>query len=295
MNKAIGCLVVAVSITACGPTSRGGGGGGGGGADIDAFASGGGGGGGGSGSGSGAPQSYLVHAHSDHVLYTIELTSKTLVTVGNFNTPNAPNSTSPDVITDLAVAPDGTIYVISKTELYTASAQDGHVTQVGSLSTCGTSGVALTTTSDGRLWMGDYMGAICQIDISVNPPVVRAPVMMQGGYALSGDMVGIGNGTVFGSAYKPNDSSTQNNNVLVTVDVTTGAVTQMGATGYPKLFGVAFQDNQVFGFTHDGTGRVVTIDTTTGHGTMFGTFTDPATSRGISFAGAGVNSQIVIQ
>ncbi len=276
-------VAIAVVLAACGPGSRGDGNG------VDANHGGDSGNGSGSGSGSGNPQSYQVYAHSDTVLYSIDLNAKTLVTVGNFNAPNS------DVITDLAVAPNGTIYVISNTTLYTASASDGHVTMVGSLSACGQRGVALTTTDDGRLWIGDYMGAICQIDISGASPVVKAPVTMQGGYALSGDMVGIGNGTVFGSAYKLNDSQTQNDNELVTVDVTTGAVTPLGATGYPKLFGVAFQENQVFGFTHDGTGRVVTIDTTTGKGTMFGTFMDPATSKGISFAGAGVNSLVVIQ
>ena len=50
----------------------------------------------------------------------------------------------------------------------------------------------------------------------------------------------------------------------------------------------------MFGFTHDGTGHVVTIDRTTGVGTLFATFTDPATNKGISFAGAGVNSLVVI-
>ena len=113
--------------------------------------------------------------------------------------------------------------------------------------------------------------------------------------ALAGDMVGVGDGTVFGTAYKPEHAATQNNNSLVKVDVTTGAVTMIGASGFPKLFGVSFANNQVFGFTHDGTGRVVTIDTTTGVGTMFGTFMDPMTSKGISFAGAGVNSLVVIE
>jgi hypothetical protein len=274
-------LALTILLAACGPSTRDGG------PDAHGMGS-------GSGSGSGN-NSYLVYAHSDTVLYTIDLGAKTLVKVGNFNAPPASGGTSPDVITDLAVAPNGTIYVISETALYTASSADGHVTKVGSLSTCGQKGVALTTTSDGRIWMGDYMGAICQIDISGAAPVVKAPVMMQGGLALSGDMVGIGNGTIFGSAYKLSDQSTQNDNLLVTVDVTTGAVTQVGATGYPKLFGVAFQQNQVFGFTHDGTGRVVTIDTMTGAGTMFGTFMDPATSKGISFAGAGVSSLVTIE
>src|SRR5689334_24184051 len=64
-----------------------------------------------------SPGSYLVYAHSNTVLYTIDLVSKNLVTVGNFNAPLVTVGTSmkPDVITDLAVAPDGTIYVISET------------------------------------------------------------------------------------------------------------------------------------------------------------------------------------
>ena len=243
--------------------------------DITAPDAGGGSGGGGdSGGGGGDPTSYLVYAHSNNVLYTIDLATKSLVTVGNFNTA--------DTITDLAVAPGGTIYVVSYSQLFTASPTDGHTTWVGPLSTCGQQGVALTTTSDGRLWVGDYMGAICEIDLSGPRPVVKPPVRMQGGYALSGDMVGISNGMVFGSAYKLADAATVTDNILVTVDVATGAVTEVGVTGFPRLYGVAFQENKVFGFTHDGSGRVVTIDTTTGAGTMFGTF-------------AGVNSLVILQ
>ena len=276
-----GALAIAVAVLAaagCGPA------GGSGGADLDA--NGGGDDSGGGGGGSGSAASYLVYAHSDHVLYSIDLSARSLVTVGNFN--------SPDVMTDLAVAPNGTIYVISYSGLFTASPVDGHVTRVGSLSTCGQKAVALTTTSDGRMWLGDYLGSICQIDLSGALPVVKPPVVIQHGLALSGDMVGVGNGTVFGSAYVLDDTATQTNNILVQVDVATGAVTQVGATGFPRLYGVAFQNNKVFGFTHDGSGRVVTIDTTTGAGTMFGTFMDPVTNKGIAFAGAGVNSLIVL-
>ena len=274
--------VLVVCAAACGTTSSDGGAGGG--ADANGASGGDDSGGGG---GAGDSTSYLVYAHSDHVLYTINLQTQSLVTVGDFG--------SSDVMTDLAVAPSGTIYVVSYSALYTASAVDGHVTKVGSLSACGQKGVALTTTSDGRMWVADYMGAICEIDLSGGTPVVKPPVMLQGGYALSGDMVGIGNGTVFGSAYKLADAATQTDNILVTVDVATGAVTRLGATGFPRLYGVAFQQDKVFGFTHDGSGRVVTIDTTTGAGTMFGTFMDPVTNKGIAFAGAGVNSLVVLQ
>jgi hypothetical protein len=278
IRRALGLsLVLAAALVACGPNNRNGNG-------TDAH-----GGGDGNGGGDGGQDSYLVYAHSNTVLYTIDLQTKQLVTVGNFNAPNQ------DVITDLAVAPDGTIYTISNTALYTASASDGHVTKVGSLATCGQQGVALTTTSDGALWMGDFQGAICGIDTSTSPPTVKPPVMMQNNMALAGDMVGIGDGTVFGTAYNLNSQATQSNNILVKVDVHTGAVTQLGSTGYPKLFGASFQENQVFAFTHDGSGHVITIDPQTGAGTLFGTFKDPGTNQGISFAGAGVNSLIVIQ
>jgi len=108
---------------------------------------------GGSGSGSNSG-SFSVYAHSDTVLYVVDVQSKALNKIGPFNAP------SNDVITDLAVAPDNTIYVISNTAIYTADPNDGHVTKLGSLSACGSKGVALTTTPDGKLWTGDFMGVL---------------------------------------------------------------------------------------------------------------------------------------
>ena len=234
---------------------------------------------------------FSVYAHSDDTLYLVDLNAKTLVTLGKFNAPDS------DVITDLAVAPDNTIWVISNTAIYTASAVDGHTTKVGALGDCGTKGVALTMTPSGQMWTGDFSGSLCQIDITVMPPVVKPPITMGSGMALSGDLVAIDDGTVFGTAYKLSDNSgqgTQNSNVLVKIDLMTGAVTQMGATGFPKLFGTSFAENSVIGFTHDQTGHVVKIDPTTGASTMFATFTDPTTHQPISFAGAGVNSLVNI-
>jgi hypothetical protein len=245
----------------------------------------------GSGSGSGSDTgSFTVYAHSNTVLYSVDVQAKTLNTVGNFNAPMG------DTITDLAVAPDNTIYVISETALYTASATDGHVTLLGSLSACGSKGVALTTTPDGKLWTGDFMGTLCQIDTTQSPPAVLPPISMNSNMALTGDFVAVADGTVFGTAYKKSDGTgqgTQANNLLVKIDIPTGVVTQIGSTGYPNLFGVAFAAGQVFGFTHDGTGHVVTIDVTTGVGTPFGTFMD-SSNKGISFGGAGVSSLVPI-
>jgi len=251
-------------------------------------------GGGSDGSGSGG-DNFPVYAHGDHVLYSIDLANQSLVTVGNFNAPlvDIGGKMKEDVITDLAVAPDGTIYVVSETELYTANAADGHVTQVGTLSTCGQRVVALTTTPDGQIWTGDFTGNLCRIDITMSPPQVQPPITMGSHMALAGDMVAVDSGTVFGTAYDLNDNNSQDNNVLVKIDLTNGAVTQIGASGFGKLFGTAFQQGKVFAFSHDGTGDVVTIDPTTGAGTVYATFTDPTTSQGIAFAGAGVSSLVI--
>ena len=153
MGRPAICLVLV--LFACGPSNRGGNG------NPD-----------GSNSGSDGSQQgceglancYSVYAHSNDTLYVIDLMAKTLATVGKFNAPGG------DVITDLAVAPDNTIYVISNTNIYTASATDGHVTKVGTLAACGQRGVALTTLPNGQIWEGDFMGALCQIDISTMPP-----------------------------------------------------------------------------------------------------------------------------
>ncbi len=259
-----------------------------------------GGGGGGDGGGGGGQAGcvpgefvgcYTVYAHADHVLYHIDLTNKMLVEVGPFNAPQV--SGKEDVITDLAVAPDNTIYVISKTTLYTADAGDGHVTLVGPVTACGMSAVALTFENDGTLYAADFSGSFCKIDLSTKPPTVTEIAKLSGGLAIAGDLVAVGDGTMYGTAYKLSDSATQNNNLLVKIDPKTGQVTQtVGATGFPKMFGVAFAMGQVFGFTHDGSGDAVTIDPKTGQGTPYNTFTDPTTGLGISFAGAGVNSMV---
>ena len=279
-----GSIVAVLFLCACGPGSNGRGGiDAPGGSQSDASGNGGSNGGG----GSDLPTSYPVYAHSNTVLYTVDLVTKALDVVGNFNAPNG------DVITDLAVAPDNTIYVISNTVIYTASSTDGHVTKVGSLAACGMKGVALTTLPSGDIWTGDFNGSLCKIDVSGPTPVVGAPVKMANNMALAGDLVAVDDGTVFGTAYNLSSSAASNNS-LVKIDVTTGAVTMVGPTGQGNLFGTSFANGKVIGFTHDGSGKVISIDPTTGAATPFATFNDPSTNKPISFAGAGVNSLVQV-
>jgi hypothetical protein len=266
-----------------------------------------GGGGGGGGTSDGGSQAgcesepmgcYTVYAHGDHELYRIDLSQKQLVDIGPFKAPPVGSKMQEDVITDLAVSPQDIIYVISHTNLYTANSTDGHVTLVGPVTSCGNEAVALSFTVTGELYAADFKGAFCKIDLSTTPPTVTQIGTLGSGLALAGDLVSVADGTMFGTAYKLADASnmgTQIDNILVKINPATGQVTQqMGQTGFPKLFGTAYALGQVFGFTHDGSGNVVTIDPTTGKGTLFNTFMDPTTMKGISFAGAGVSPDVPV-
>jgi hypothetical protein len=234
---------------------------------------------------------YTVYAHSDGVLYHVDLPNKLLVEIGPFRAPSVDGKE--DVMTDLAVAPDDTIYTISKTNLYTADPKDGHVTLVGPVTACGNYAVALTFVPDGSLYAADFQGAFCKIDLTTKPPTVSQIGTLGNNMAIAGDLVAVDDGTVFGTAYELGSTGTEDNNVLVTIDPKTGAAMRsLGQTGFPKLFGVAFSGGQVFGFTHDGSGNVITTDPKTGRGTLYNRFTDPSTGRGISFSGAGVNSMV---
>jgi hypothetical protein len=205
---------------------------------------------------------------------------------------------SEDVITDLGVRSDGTLYVISHTTLYTADPNDGHVTPVGPVTACGMYAVALTFTPDDKLWAADFKGAFCRIDLSGSTANVVQVGTLPSSMAISGDLVAVADGTMYGTAYSLTNSSTANNNSLIKIDPTNAQITMIGPTGFPKLFGVSYftdpatNKGNVFGFTHDGSGHVITIDPRTGVGTLYGTFMD-STGKPISFAGAGVNSMVM--
>lgn len=230
---------------------------------------------------------YTVFAHSDTVLFHIDLANRSLVEIGPFDTPGA------DVITDLAVSPSDELWGVSEASyLYAIDRATGAATQVTSLAACGTFSVALSFTPDGNLYAGDYNGAFCQIDPGASPPDVIPIGTLGDDLALAGDMVAISDGTLFGTAYDLSDGATASNNLLVTIDPSTGRATPVGSTSYPNLYGVAFEQEAVFAFTHDGSGRVITVDPGTGEGTLYGTFNDPNTDLPISFAGAAVNPDV---
>ncbi len=220
------------------------------------------------------PEQYVVYVHTKDTLYTMDPTSFALSLVGPFNAPGS------DQITDLAVAKDGAIFVISKTKLYRADASDGHVTLVASLSSSPSAGnVGLTFLPGGDLLATDKTGGVR----SINPTTgtVTEHGTFSDGFTTAGDLVAVADGTMYAiSDHGPGGAATFSNNWLIKVNPSNAMATQVGQIGVGGVFGAAFINGTVLVFTK--LGDIYEVNPVTGVGTQKAT-------TGIEFWGAGVS------
>src|SRR5438132_11669653 len=65
-------------------------------------------------------------------------------------------------------------------------------------------------------------------------------------------------------------SSIAGNNLLMTINTSTGAATPVGSIGFGNVFGLAYYKSRVIAFTSvsGGTGQILEINPTTGAGTL---------------------------
>ncbi|MGH7440611.1 MAG: hypothetical protein ACRENE_33385 [Polyangiaceae bacterium] len=239
---------------------------------------------------------YTVYASTDHVLFYYDIPTIQLVEVGPFMAPQVASTdggTTEDVITDLAVTPDGRLWAISNVNLYLADTATGAVTLVGAVAKCGAGNFALTSDLGGALYTADFDGVLCRVDPTTTPPTVTVIGSLANNLAVAGDLVTVADGTTYGTAYNVSSAMSALNDTLVTLPLSMpSSVHALGMTGFPELLGVAYASGKVLAFTHDGTGKAVAIDPGTGQGTSLGMLTDPTTSRPAMIAGAGVDPRV---
>jgi len=207
-------------------------------------------------------QSCVVYASADHDLYQVDpntLQESHLCTFGG-----ALTSSTADVVTDIAVTPDGTLYAITETALYTVNPSSCAATKVSTLSQAGTRWVGLTFTAGNTLLAADGSGNVATIDTSTG--TITPSGSFGGGLVCSGDIVAINdaNQTVYASA-----NGTSGNDKLVTLNPTTGAASVVGNIGYSSVFGLGFWAGKLYGFTHSG--QILSIDPSSGAATVIGT------------------------
>jgi hypothetical protein len=216
------------------------------------------------------PEEYPMYAHDDLTLYVVVPNGESfdLDTVGDFNVD--------DAITDLAVTPDGRLFVISNTALYEANKTTGQATL---LTKVDGDNVALTFLPDNTLLASGQSGLVTRINPDTGD--ITDVGEFGSGFATAGDLVAVADGTMYAISDEPD---AQDNNILITVNTQTGAGTEVGRIGFGNVWGVAYNGGKLYAFTEPG--QLIEIDPQTGAGKLVRDF---GKEDGVRFWGAGVN------
>ncbi|MBL8957929.1 MAG: hypothetical protein JNK82_44550 [Myxococcaceae bacterium] len=210
-----------------------------------------------------------IYAHSATDLYIVNPSGWSVTRVGAFN--------NGDQITDLAVTPNGNVYGISFDSLYTINKTTGRATLVAGVSGAANNG--MTFISNGSLLAAGSSGDVKSINTTTGAVTPRGN--FGNGLSSSGDLVAVANGTMYGvSSTTAGGGSASSNNVLIRVDPNTSAATVVGPIGFGNVWGLAYVNAKVIGFTT--AGQILQIDPATGQGTLLAT-------RSVVFWGAGTS------
>jgi outer membrane protein assembly factor BamB len=222
------------------------------------------------------PPPASMFVHTPDTLFTIDDESFELIEIGSFGL----DASEP--ITDLAVTPDGNIYGITSDKLFAVDRGTGVATFIADVP--GIENVGMTFLNDGTLLATDKAGGVRQIDPETGAVTEIGEFGNQ--FATAGDLVAVADGTMFAISDEGPNGNEQENNVLLTVDTSTGNAAAVGQIGYGRVFGCAIANNAVYAFTEDG--DVIEIDPSTGSGQL-------VRSHEQLFWGAGVTPLVVVE
>ncbi len=202
----------------------------------------------------------LAYAHSVSHLYEVRLPSGKTTSVG------AMGSTS---VTDIALAADGTLYALTYNSLLTVDKQTAKLSPV-----IGVKGVmdavGMDAGPDGLLYLA-ASSAVLRLDPSVG--AVTKVASFPPGTSASGDLAFL-DGRLLATA---NQGATGAADLLVEIDLTTGAGATIGSTGFDCIWGLAAYGSLLYGLTCNG--QVLSIDPATGEAAVLST-------PGVAFWGA---------
>src|SRR5262249_38106121 len=132
-----------------------------------------------------------IYANTATTLYTVDPDNFELTPVGNFD--------SGQDITDIAVAPDGKLVAISFTSLYSVNSSTANETPL--FSDVFTSRHGLTLASDGRpLAVDATTSSVWSLEIGSISLFTSQIGSYGSGFGSSGDLVGLADGELFGTA-----------------------------------------------------------------------------------------------
>ncbi|MBK6695182.1 MAG: hypothetical protein IPG50_23660 [Myxococcales bacterium] len=200
-----------------------------------------------------SPADGTLWANSPTVLYRIDPSTFAVTTVGSFNVG--------DPMTDIALTPGGVLHGISQSALYQINKSTGAATAIASAG----GGNSLTFLANGKLLAAEAGGSVW----SINP--ANGATTSNGAFGndlkAAGDLVAVADGSMYGvSSTSAGGGDASSNNLLLRVNVATGAASVVGPIGHMNVWGLAYANAHVIGFTTEG--KILNIDPATGAGTV---------------------------
>jgi hypothetical protein len=207
-----------------------------------------------------APIVYVADLQDD--FGTLDLSTGAFTQIGTLNLPAG------DAIYGMGFGADGNLYGLDSdpdANLWQINPATAAVTEVG---TTAQSAAGATTDAAGQMF------ALSQ-DINANyftltPPSTTTNVVGPVGFSAAGLAAVTPDGSAF---YVTAQSNTSPYDDLISVNVSTGAVNDLGSTGYTPDAGL-FVDGTLYGFDTT-SNAIVTLDTTTGAATYVATYDLP--------------------
>lgn len=196
------------------------------------------------------------NSEADSSLYTIDDSTGAATLIGSTGV----------TLTDIAFS-GSTLYGVTYNDFYTVNPETGMSTLVGST---GYSGVnTLDVDKDGTIYSADFLTREL---LTINPATGAATVVGSFGSFGSSGLFGFGGGLAFGQ-----DGTLYGTfycgvgDCLAIIDPLSGNATKVGDINntYVGIFGLEFKQDILYGVSP--TGQVLTIDTSTGAGTLVGT------------------------
>jgi hypothetical protein len=223
-----------------------------------------------------------VYAHDDDILYRVDTATLDLIEVGPFGA-----ALGTAGITDIAIDKDDRMVGVSLGKIWEIDETTGTASHLADFDLGNVDGNNLTSLSfvpvsdeadsEERLIAATSLGNVYEINVDTGEPTLLGNYGMSGGFqiASSGDIVSVRG---FGTLATVNASDEFSDpDYLAWIDTTTWEATLIGTstTGFDKIFGIGFWRGTVYGFVDHGsdagTGSFITIDTTTGVGTVIET------------------------
>lgn len=238
----------------------------------------------------------LVYAHTDTTLYSVNPRTNALTRVGDFR---FPSGVTVGDMTDIAIDADGNITGTTST----TSRASGYVWRIDARTAACTRVVTLPGTENfvALSWVprgvidasaevlvgGTMDGDLYRIDVT-NGRATRLFTLPQASgqtWQISGDIV-----SVSGANYvtvRRTGTSTEDSLGVVDFTARTLRIVGTAGVGFPRVFGVGYWRQTLFGFTR--AGEVIAIDARTGVGRRIS-----MPSPTLAFAGAGVTTVVSI-